>query len=137
MKALNLALVAAMSFATAMPAFSDGNPQPQSGTLTYSGNFLTWKDANHRITLTTDGLQRVFVTSVSPDGWMGLRNSDQIERIDGQPVRWVGQLVEQFDKRTPSSVVLTVNHHNIDMRVYERRDIQFAYGDYAKFVPKS
>lgn len=137
MKALNLALVAAMSFATAMPAFSDGNPQPQNGSLAYSGNFLTWKDASHRITLTTDGRQRVFVTAVWPDGWMGLHSSDQIERIDGQPVRWVGQLVEQLKSHAPTPVVLTVYHHDIDMRIYEKRDLQFANVDYAKFVPKS
>jgi hypothetical protein len=136
MKALNLALAAVVSFAMVAPAFSAGNPQPQNGSLAYSGNFLTFKDANHRITLTTDGRQRVFVASVWPDGWMGLHSSDQIERIDGQPVRWVGQLVEQLKNRSPTPVVLTVYHHDIDMRVYEQRDLQFAYVDYAKFVPK-
>ena len=137
MKALTLALVAAVSFATAMPAFSNDSSPSQNGSLAYSGNFLTWKDAGHSITLTTDGRQRVFVAAVWPDGWMGLHSSDQIERVDGQPVRWVGQLVEQLKNRAPSRVVLTVYHHDIDMRVYERRDLQFADVDYAKFVPKS
>ena len=136
MKTLTLAWAAVAACAMATPAFSDGVPAPQNGSLSYSGNFLTWKEAGHRITLTTDGHQRVFVTEVRPEGWMGLHRSDQIERIDGQPVRWVGQLVAQLKDRAPDTVVLTVYHHDIDMRIYERRDIQFARADYAKFVPQ-
>lgn len=136
MKKLKLASIAAMALMMAAPAFSVDNSQPEDGSLSYSGNFLTWKDADHRITLTTDGNQRVFVQSVRPDGWMGLHSSDQIERIDGQPVRWVGQLVAQLKSRDPGPVVLTVYHHDIDMRIYERRDLRFTKVDYAKFVPE-
>jgi hypothetical protein len=137
MKTSTLALVASTALAMAMPAFSDDGPLGQDGTLSYSGNFLVWKDAGHRIVLTTDAFQRVFVSQVRPDGWMGLHSTDQIERIDGQPVRWVGQLVGQMKSHAPSPVVLTVNHHDIDMRIYQRRDLQFARVDYAKFIPKS
>lgn len=136
MKTSTLALVASTALAMAMPAFSADGPQPGDGNLSYSGNFLIWKDASHRIVLTTDGFQRVFVSQIWPDGWMGLHSSDQIERIDGQPVRWVGQLVEQMKSHAPTPVVLTVNHHDIDMRIYQRRDLQFAQVDYARFVPK-
>lgn len=136
MKTLTLVGAAAMACAAAMPAFSEDAPAAQGGSLSYSGNFLTWKEAGHSITLTTDGHQRVFVTEVRPEGWMGLHRSDQIERIDGQPVRWVGQLVAQLKDRAPDTVVLTVYHHDIDMRIYERRDLRFAKADYAKFVPQ-
>ena len=136
MKNLTLASFAVLAFVMAAPAFSVDSSQPQNGHLTYSGTFLTWKDANHRITLSTDGSQRVWVYAIWPDGWMGLHSSDQIERINGQPVRWVGQLVEQLKKHDPTPVVLTVYHHDIDMRIYKRRELQFTKADYARFVPE-
>lgn len=136
MKKLTLASLMAVALVMAAPAFSVDNSQPQNGSLSYSGNFLTWKDAGHRITLATDGNQRVWVYAIWPDGWLGLHSSDQIERIDGKPLRWVGQLAAQLKSRDPKPVVLTVYHHDIDMRIYERRDLQFAKGDYAKFIPQ-
>lgn len=136
MKSLTLASFAVLAFVMAAPAFSVDSSQPQNGHLTYSGTFLTWKDANHRITLATDGRQQVSVYSIWPEGWMGLHNSDQIERIDGQPVRWVGQLVTRLKSSDSRPVVLTVNHHDIDMRIYERRNLLFTKADYARFVPE-
>jgi C-terminal processing protease CtpA/Prc len=135
MKNLTLASLTAVALVIAAPAFSVDNSRPQNGSLNYSGNFLTWKDAGHRITLATDGRQVVSVYAIWPDGWMGLHSSDQIARIDGQPVRWVGQLVARLKSRDPRPVVLTVYHRDIDMRINERRDLQFTKADYAKFIP--
>lgn len=136
MKCLPLVFIASLLTAAACPVFSaDSQPSP-NGYLSYSGNFLTLKDGQRYVRLTTDGHQRVFVSSVWPDGWMGLHSSDQIERVDGQPVRWVGQFVDELrDQSGP--VTLTVYHHDIDMRVYEKRELQLARADYAKFVPAS
>lgn len=136
MKNLTLASLVAMALVMAAPAFSVDNSRPADGSLNYAGNFLTWKDAGHRITLSTDGRQRVFVYAIWPDGWMGLHSGDQIEKINGQPVRWVGQLVTQLKRHDPTPVVLTVYHHDIDMRIYERRDLQFTKVDYARFIPQ-
>jgi hypothetical protein len=134
MKSLPL-MMASLIAVAALPTFAQ-NAQPASdGHLSYSGNFLTVRDGDHHLTLNTDGHQRVFVTSIWPDGWMGLHGSDQIERINGQPVRWVGQLVGQLESQRPESVVLTVYHHDIDMRVYEKRELQFAEADYIRLRP--
>lgn len=134
MKCLPLMLASLMALA-AMPAFAQNGSQAPGVYRSDSGNFLTVKDGNHRLVLTTDGRQRVFVTSVWPDGWMGLHDSDQIERLNNQPIRWVGQLVEQLQNQRPDAVVLTVYHHDIDMRVYEKRELQLAQADYAKLLP--
>lgn len=136
MKRLPLVLTASLLAAVACPAFSGDSQPVQDGNLTYSGNFLTLKEGRNHVQLTTDGRQRVFVASVWPDGWMGLHGSDQIERVDGQPIRWVGQLVSQLRDQT-GPVTLTVYHHDIDMRVYEKREVQLARADYAKLIPAS
>jgi hypothetical protein len=134
MKCLPLVLTASLLAAATCPAFSGDSSPAQDGYLTYSGNFLTLKEGKHYVRLTTDGRQRVFVSSIWPDGWMGLHGSDQIERVDGQPVRWVGQFVSQLREQA-GPVTLTVYHHDIDMRVYEKREVQLARADYAKFIP--
>ncbi|PXV57325.1 hypothetical protein SAMN04487785_107140 [Dyella jiangningensis] len=134
MKSLSLLMSGLVAMA-ALPALAQTAEPGPDGHLTYSGNFLTVKDGTRQLKLTTDGHQRVFVDSVTPQGWMGLHSTDQIERINGQPIRWVGQLVDQLQKQQPEPVVLTVYHHDIDMRVYEKRELTLAQADYARLIP--
>ncbi|MDR3444478.1 MULTISPECIES: PDZ domain-containing protein [unclassified Dyella] len=134
MKSLPL-MMASLVAMVALPAFAQTAQLAPDSHVNYSGNFLIVKDGRHQLTLTTDGRQRVFVASVWPDGWMGLHGSDQIERINGQPIRWVGQLVGQLQNQRPESVVLTVYHHDIDMRIYEKRELTLAQADYGRLIP--
>ena len=137
MKAMSLAFVLCFVSMGMTPVFAAEDAQAKDGHLSYSGTFLTWRDADHHLKLTTDGRQRIFVSSIWPGGWMGLQSSDQIERIDGQPLRWVGQLVDQLKARSGAPVVLTVYHHDIDLRVYEKREIRLTAAEYAKLIPDS
>jgi len=134
MKSLPLLMVSLMAVGAA-PAFAQNAPPATDSHRVYSGNFLTVKDGNHHLSLTTDGRQRVFVASVWPDGWMGLHGSDQIERINGQPIRWVGQLVGQLEEQRADPVVLTVYHHDIDMRIYEKLEVPLAQVDIDRLLP--